>query len=59
MPGAQIRQNVRDWIPVSDRCPALDLILHWSREGEVHNVGGNSRWRTCKWPAHRESASHQ
>ena len=34
-------KNVRDWIHVSDHCRALDVVLHYGREGEVYNIGGD------------------
>lgn len=34
--------NVRDWLHVEDHCRALDLVVHYGREGEVYNIGGNN-----------------
>ncbi len=34
--------NVRDWLYVEDHCRAIDLVIHYGRNGEVYNVGGNN-----------------
>lgn len=34
-------ENVRDWIFTSDHCRAIDSIIHFGKNGEVYNVGGN------------------
>ncbi|MBQ8497674.1 MAG: dTDP-glucose 4,6-dehydratase [Clostridia bacterium] len=34
-------RNVRDWIYVEDHCKAIDLILHYGREGEIYHIGGH------------------
>ena len=44
--------NVRDWIYVTDNCSALDAVLHYSKIGEIYNIGaGNEKpniWITRK-----------
>ena len=35
--------NVREWLHVEDHCRAIDHILAHGREGEVYNVGGETR----------------
>lgn len=41
--------NVRDWLHVTDRCRAIDVVLHKGRIGEVYNIGGNNenKYRCC------------
>jgi len=34
--------HIRDWIYVEDHCRALDVVLHYGREGEIYNIGGRS-----------------
>jgi dTDP-glucose 4,6-dehydratase len=34
--------HIRDWIYVEDHCRALDVVLHYGKEGEVYNIGGRS-----------------
>ena len=35
-------ENVRDWLHVYDHCSAIDSIIHYGKDGEVYNVGGNN-----------------
>jgi dTDP-glucose 4,6-dehydratase len=35
-------ENVRDWLHVYDHCSAIDLIIHFGKNGEVYNVGGHN-----------------
>jgi len=35
-------KNIRDWLYVEDHCIALDQILHFGKNGEVYNIGGNT-----------------
>ena len=37
--------NVRDWLNVSDHCPALVLALEKGRAGEIYNIGGGAEMR--------------
>src|SRR5260370_36612838 len=34
--------NVRDWLNVTDHCPALLLALEKGRSGETYNIGGGA-----------------
>jgi dTDP-glucose 4,6-dehydratase len=34
--------HIRDWIYVEDHCRALDVVLHYGKEGEIYNIGGRS-----------------
>jgi len=38
-------ENVRDWLFVEDHATAIDNILHFGKNGETYNVGGNNEWK--------------
>ncbi|MEK6673745.1 MAG: dTDP-glucose 4,6-dehydratase [Nitrospirota bacterium] len=38
-------ENIRDWLFVEDNCRAIDIILHYGKDGEAYNVGGNAEMR--------------
>ena len=33
---------MRDWLYVSDRCRALDVVIHHGKPGETYNIAGNN-----------------
>jgi dTDP-glucose 4,6-dehydratase len=38
-------RNIRDWVHVKDHCEAIDVVLHYGKDGEVYNIGGEDEKR--------------
>ncbi len=38
-------ENIRDWLFVEDHANAIDIILHYGRNGKTYNIGGNNEWK--------------
>ena len=41
-------KNIRDWIHVTDHCRAIDKVLHYGKDGEVYNIGGECELRNIE-----------
>lgn len=41
-------RNIRDWIHVTDHCRAIDKVLHYGKDGEVYNIGGECELRNIE-----------
>ena len=41
-------KNIRDWIHVTDHCKAIDKVLHYGKDGEVYNIGGECELRNIE-----------
>ena len=40
--------NVRDWLYVEDHCKAIDAVIHYSKAGEIYNIGGHNEWQNIE-----------